>query len=720
MKQVLIKQGRVVVEEVPAPMVSEGGVLIKVVSSCISAGTELSSLQSSGKSLIRRALEQPDQVRKAFSMARSEGISKTLAQVRGASETGSPTGYSLAGVVLAVGKGVGGIQPGDRVAAAGAGVANHAEYVDVPRNLVMLIPDSLDFPQASTVTLGGIAMQGVRRAQVQLGEYVVVFGTGVLGQLALQMLVASGARVIAVDLNDKRLELARQMGAELCLNPNRVDPIEAVHHHTNGYGADVVLFCAATENSQALSDAFAMTRKKGRLVMVGVWGRELKREDIYAKELDFLISTSYGPGRYDPNYEDRGLDYPYAYVRWTENRNMEEYLRLIEAGKMQVEPLIQETYPLEEVEKAFGSLQSPDPPLMILLDYGDKLPEDLSALVQQSRRVDSPLGYRPVTSQRIQVGIIGAGNFATSVHLPNLERLKKHYQIRAICNRTGHKAQAIVTRFGAEYAATDYREIVADPNIDLVMICTRHNLHGPMVLESLEAGKHTFVEKPLCTKQEELNDIKEFYSSRLQSQKQESPLLVVGFNRRFSKYAAEVKKQVADRINPLFLHYRMNAGYLSLDHWVHGEEGGGRIIGEACHIIDLFSFLTESSVRSFSTARLTPRTASVDGSDNMTITLEYMDGSLATLEYFAVGSSQLSKELLEVHFDGKSIIVDDYRSIHGFGIQVDDIKHSSPAKGHLEELELIGDCVLGKKDKWPIPWESIVETTELTFKLAQT
>jgi predicted dehydrogenase len=583
----------------------------------------------------------------------------------------------------------------------------------------MRIPSLLGFREASTATLGGIAMQGVRRAQVQLGEYVVVFGTGVLGQLALQMLVASGARVIAVDLNDKRLELARQMGAELCLNPNQADSIKAVHHHTNGYGADVVLFCAATENSQALSDAFAMTRRKGRVVMVGVWGRELKREDIYAKELDFLISTSYGPGRYDPNYEDRGLDYPYAYVRWTENRNMEEYLRLIEAGKIQVEPLIQETYPLEEVEKAFGSLQSPDPPLMILLDYGDKLPEDLSALVQQSRRVDSALGYRPVTSQRIQVGIIGAGNFATSVHLPNLERLKKHYQIRAICNRTGHKAQAIVTRFGAEYGSTDYREIVADPNIDLVMICTRHNLHGPMVLESLEAGKHTFVEKPLCTKQEELDDIKEFYSSRLQSQKQETPLLTVGFNRRFSKYAAEVKKQVADRINPLFLHYRMNAGYLSLDHWVHGEEGGGRIIGEACHIIDLFSFLTESSVRSFSTARLNPTTGSVDGSDNMTITLEYMDGSLATLEYFAVGSSQLSKELLEVHFDGKSIIVNDYSSIRGFGVQVDEIKHSSPAKGHLEEMELLADCILGKKDKWPIPWESIFETTELTFEMSR-
>jgi predicted dehydrogenase/threonine dehydrogenase-like Zn-dependent dehydrogenase len=719
MKQVLIKQGRVVVEEVPAPMVSEGGVLIKVVSSCISAGTELSSLQTSGKSLIRRALEQPDQVRKVFNMARSEGIAKTMAEVRGVLESGIPTGYSLAGIVMAAGKGIRDLQPGDRVAAAGAGVANHAEYVDVPRNLVMQIPDSLDFPQASTVTLGGIAMQGVRRAQVQLGEYVVVFGAGILGQLALQMLVASGARVIAVDLHDRRLELARRMGAEVCLNPSQADSIEAVHHYTNGYGADVVLFCAATENSQALSDAFAMTRKKGRLVMVGVWGRELKREDIYAKELDFLISTSYGPGRYDPNYEDRGLDYPYAYVRWTENRNMEEYLRLIEAGRIQVEPLIEGTYPLEEVEQAFGSLQSPDPPLLVLLDYGDKLPDDVSALVQKSRRVENQLSYRLVTSHRIRVGIIGAGDFATSVHLPNLERLKKHYQIRAICNRTGHKSQAFATRFGAEYSSTDYREVVSDPNIDLVMICTRHNLHGQMALESLQAGKHTFVEKPLCTKQGELNAIKEFYSSCRESPKQEAPLLMVGFNRRFSPYAKEVKKRVTDRINPLFFHYRMNAGYLSFDHWVHGEEGGGRIIGEACHVIDLFSFLTESPVRSFGTAKLTPRTGSVDSSDNMTIALEYMDGSLATLEYFAVGSNHLSKELLEVHFDGKSIIVDDYKSIHGFGIQVADIKHSSPAKGHLEEMELLAECILGKKDKWPIPWESIVETTELTLEMSR-
>lgn len=716
-----MKKGKVVPEEVPAPVVSDGGVLIKVVNSCISVGTELSSLHGS-ESLIRRALEQPENVRKVLNMARSEGISSTIAKVRGRLETGSATGYSVAGIAVAAGKGLTDIQPGDRVAAAGAGIANHAEYVDVPRNLVMRIPDGLDFRLASTVTLGGIAMQGVRRAKVQLGEYVVVFGTGALGHLALQMLVTSGARVIAVDLDDKRLKLARKMGAELCVNPGQADAIRAVYHHTNGYGADVVLFCAATRNSQTLSDSFAMTRKKGRVVMVGVWGKELSREDVYAKELDFFISTSYGPGRYDPDYEDRGLDYPYAYVRWTENRNMEEYLRLVSTGRIQLEPLIQETYSLEDVERAFASLQRPERPLMVLLDYGEEVPGEFSRLVQQTRRVENRISYRPVAGKRIRVGVIGAGGFATSVHLPNMQKLKERYEIRAICNRTGHKAQAAATRFAAKYSSTDYREIISDPDIDLVMICTRHNLHGQMVLESLQAGKHTFVEKPLCTDPEELEAIKSFYSFgdsdfSLVNRHSSRPLLMVGFNRRFSKYAREVKKHVSGRLTPLFLHYRMNAGYIPLDHWVHTEEGGGRIIGEACHIIDLFSFLTESRVRAFSAANLRPGTGSISSSDNKAIVLEYEDGSVATLEYFAVGSNKLSKEWLEVHFDEKTIIVDDFKSIRGFGVKVKEIRTPFPDKGQLEELEILAECVSGKKNRWPISLESMFETTELTFRV---
>ncbi|MDD2285486.1 MAG: zinc-binding alcohol dehydrogenase, partial [Paludibacter sp.] len=319
MLQALVKKGRVLPKEVPAPMVSSGAVLIKVVTSCISAGTELSGVTGSGQSIIRKAMEQPEKVKQVLNMAKTEGIAKTYAKVMGKLEQSSPTGYSVAGIVIGVGEGVNDLQPGDRVAAAGAGLANHAEYVDVPRNLVMRMPDTLDFPLASTVTLGGIAMQGVRRAHAALGEFVVVFGTGILGQLAVQMLAASGARILAVDLDERRLQLAKKMGAEAVFNPKSEDVVKAVTHYTGGHGADIVLFCAATNNSAALSDAFSMARRKGRLVMVGVWGKEFNREDIYKKELDFLISTSYGPGRYDPNYEEKGLDYPYAYIRWTEN-----------------------------------------------------------------------------------------------------------------------------------------------------------------------------------------------------------------------------------------------------------------------------------------------------------------------------------------------------------------------------------------------------------------
>ena len=713
MIQALIKKGRVLPEEVPAPVVSQGSVLIKVVNSCISAGTELSGVTESGKSLIKRTIEQPENVKKVLNMLRSDGIAQTYAKVMGRLQTGSPTGYSISGIVIAVGEGVTDFRPGDHVAAAGAGIANHAEYVDVPRNLVMHIPNGLDFSNASTVTLGGIAMQGVRRAMPAIGEFVLVFGTGILGQLAVQMLAASGARVLAVDLDEKRLKLAKQMGAEAVFNPIEEDVIKAVTHYTGCHGADVVLFYAATSNSKALSDAFAMCRKKGRLVMVGVWGTELKREDMYKKELDFLISTSYGPGRYDANYEDRGLDYPYAYVRWTENRNMEEYLRLLAKKKINVAHLIEATYPIMEVEKAFASLQKPERPLMVILDYGNALPDGLGVLASQPRkvtiqnRIDKKSGLK-----RVRVGLIGAGGFATGVHLPNLQKLSGKYEIRAICSRTGANAKSAATKFGAEYSTTDYREIFADSEIDLIMICTRHNLHGRMVLESLQAGKHTFVEKPLCTTKAELDEIKEFYELNLSPN---HPILMVGFNRRFSKYAQEVKKHTDKRINPLFIHYRMNVGFIPLDHWVHTEEGGGRIIGEACHIIDLFSFITGSRVTTFGAACLRSKTGSISGFDNKSIFIEYEDGSVATLEYFAVGSKKLSKEWLEVHFDEKSIIVDDYKSIKGYGVKVADIHSQTTDKGQLEELEELYSCLNGENKGWPIELEAMIETTEITF-----
>ena len=726
MLQALIKKGKVFAEDVPMPNVSPGSVLIRVVYSCISAGTEVVSMQASeGTSLIRKAMQQPDRVEKAWNMLKSDGLFKTFAKIRSVStsdkkgqETAKPTGYSLSGIVLAVGEGVTDIKQGDRVAAAGAGIANHAEFVDVPRNLVIHMPDGLDYKSASTVTLGSIAMQGIRRANIQLGEFVVVYGTGILGLIAVQLVKAAGGRCIAVDLDPRRLELAGKFGAERTIDSSiESDPVKAVFHTTNGHGADTVIFTAATNKASALSQALSMTRKKGRLVMVGVYGKEVRREDLYQKEIDFLISTSYGPGRYDENYEQKGLDYPYAYVRWTENRNMTEYLRLLASGTVDITSMIEGVYPIADVADAFEILKQPSRPLLVLLDYGepadDIVSSDYKSGTFEIEKVKAVNGKK-----RIRVGIIGAGNFATGVHLPNLQKMADKYEIRAICSRTGHKAKAITEQFGAKYAATDYKEILSDPEIDLTMICTRHNLHGKIVLESLRAGKHTFVEKPLCITKKELEAIKDFFHSKLKTQNSKLPLLMVGFNRRFSKYAREIKKHVETRINPLFIHYRMNAGYIPMENWVHSEEGGGRIIGEACHIIDLFSYLIDAPVRAVSAVSLQPRTESASASDNKSIILEYEDGSIATLEYFAVGSREYPKEFMEVHFDEKTIVMDDYKSIKGYGIHVSDISSSVSGKGQIEEIDALSATLNGTNRAWPISLESILETTWATFQLA--
>ena len=706
MLQAIIKQGCVSHEKVPAPVVSDGSIMIKVINSCISAGTEISSVQASGKPLIRRAMEQPNNVYKLLNMARYEGIYNTIQKIKNKINTGTATGYSLSGIVQAVGKGVVDFKPGDRVAAAGAGISNHAEFVDVPLNLVIKMPGDLDFPKASTVALGGIAMQGIRRANVALGEYVVVLGAGILGQLALQMLRIIGARTIAIDIDEKRLDLAKKMGAEKCLNPLSTDCITDIKHYTNGYGTDVVLFCAATNDSQSLSDAFAMTRRKGKVIMLGVWGKELRREDIYSKEIDFFISTSYGPGRYDENYENKGLDYPYAYVRWTENRNMAEYLRLLSTGQISLDMIIQGIFPFEKVSDAFDALKQQQRPLIVLLDYGDPLTDKKTDTIIKTNQ-----SFK-IKDRRIKVGIIGAGEFAIGVHLPNLVRLKKQYQITAICNRTGLKARNTSSLFGAKYATNDYADILHDKEIDLVIICTRHNLHGKIVLDSLNAGKHTFVEKPLCTTQAELDAIKTFYQTT-----ETPPILTVGFNRRFSKYALEIKKHVKKRINPLFIHYRMNVGHIPKDHWINTEEGGGRIIGEACHIIDLFSFLTDSPVISFKAGTIRPKTESISSFDNTSIILEYEDGSVATLEYFTIGSKEFAKEYMEVHFDEKSIIMNDYNSLTGFGVKIKRIENPVPEKGQLEELQNLYLSLTDKQYQWPISLWEMLQTTEITFRL---
>lgn len=717
MLQAIIKKGRVTPAIVPTPKVSMGCVLIKVVNSCISAGTEMSGVQNSGKSIIKRALEQPENVRKIINMAKSEGISKTYMRVRGKIDGGNPTGYSISGVVLAVGKGVTGFNVGDCVAAAGAGLANHAEYVDVPENLVMRMPEGLDFKAASTVTLGGIAMQGVRRANLRMGEICVVFGTGILGLLAVQMLSISGVRVIAIDFDDNRLQIAKELGAEHIINPTSENSLDLVRHITAGHGADCVLFTAATKDSKPLSDSFMMTRKKGRVVLVGVVGMHINRGDMYAKELDFLISTSYGPGRYDSNYENKGLDYPYAYVRWTENRNMTEYLRCLGSGKLKVDALINVMYPIEDAELAFKSLSvEENKPLMVVLDYGEPSSEDMLQWNTMDRKVviEHKIKHKVVNKKVINIALVGAGSFAQGMHLPNIKKLSDKFNLKAVCSRTGHSAKVIAEQYDADYATTEYRDILNDQDIDLVMICTRHQSHGKLVLQALQAGKHVFVEKPLATNQNDLDKIKSFFAGHAT----EKPMLMVGFNRRFSKHAQEIKKYTSKRINPLMIRYRMNAGCLPIDHWVHEE--GGRMIGEACHLIDLMAYFTESSITGISVESFTPNNKAVNEDDNRSIILKFADGSVASIEYFSVGHKALSKEFMEIHFDGKSIVMDDYKSVKGYGVKLKSYESKTSSKGQYEQLIQLYKCLSGVGKDWPISYESMIQTTEATFMIAET
>jgi predicted dehydrogenase/threonine dehydrogenase-like Zn-dependent dehydrogenase len=708
MLQAIIKKGVVIPDEISPPMLTDNNVLIKVFYSCISAGTEMSSVSMSGKPLYKRAFEQPLNVVKVVDMARTVGISKTIAKVRGVLDGGSTTGYSVSGIVLAVGKNVKNIQTGELVAAAGAGYAHHAEYVEVPENLVMKVPQGLPLKEASTVTLGGIALQGVRRADLRLGESCLVVGAGILGLLTAQFLKISGVRVAVSDLDENRLEVAKKLGVDIVINPMKENTVEIVSSWTGGYGADSVIFTAATSSSAPLSDSFKATKKKGRVVLVGVSGMEIKREDIYQKEIDFLISSSYGPGRYDSNYEEKGLDYPYAFVRWTENRNMREYLRLVQEKRISLELLIDSVYDIGAVEEAYGSLQSADPkPLIVLLSYGEEqqVTSYEKYLSETKKVIVGPVARK---NGKINFALVGAGGFATGMHLPNLEKQNGVFSLAAVMNKTGHKAKVAAKQYEASYATSDFNDILQDDKVDMVLIATRHDSHAEMTLKSLQAGKHVFVEKPLAVTPQELNQILDFYKGS----EQKKPALMVGFNRRFSPLIQEVKSHVDKRVNPLMIHYRMNAGFIPKESWIH--EDGGRIIGECCHIIDLMTFLTGSIAISVHWEQLNPSNDKLLQEDNCAITIKFQDGSVATIHYFAIGSKELAKEYMEVHFDGKSILMNDYKNLKGFGLKLKTFDLKVSNKGQFEEMVAWGKCLQNGND-WPIALWELEQATRLSF-----
>lgn len=726
MKQVLLKNKQIVVEEVPLPVPGEKEVLVKTYYSVISSGTERVAVQNSAQGLVSKAITNPQLVQKGLQLIREQGVKRFWQIVKGYEGSSSPLGYSLAGEVVSVGRYLTDINVGDLVACAGAQCAHHAEFVSVPRNLVAKIPPGVDPAEAAFTTLGAIAMQGLRRAALSFGETVVITGLGLLGLLGVQIAKAAGYRVVALDIDQERVDLAQKLGADLSLNNARQDVITEVFAFTTGFGADAVVIYAATDSDKPVKQAFDLCRQKGKVVGVGVFGMRFDREKMYRKELDFLMSTSYGPGRYDPCYEEESIDYPVGYVRWTENRNFKEFLRLLVLQKVEVKPLVSAVFPLEQAGEVYRWLTGEKKSLGIFLEYGNEaLSGDNKCLAKDERANEEEQSKEgeifssgtlkaTVSRAKIRVAVVGAGGFAGQVHLPNLASLRSDFHLRAIITAHGHKAADLVRKYKADYADTDYQKVLDDPDVDFLLIGTRHNLHYPMVMQALEKGKPVFTEKPLCLTREELRSIKEKVTS--------SGLPVyVGFNRRHAPLAVRLKEELASLARPYLIHYRVNAGFLPPDHWTHNPAvGGGRLIGEACHFFDFFLFLVGQPVRDVQVCSLPVDGRTVVARDNFAVILKFEDGSLANLIYTSLGHTAMPKEYVEVFAGGKCFVLNDYHSLDIYGMNKgkQQIRLKKQEKGWREELIQVAACLKGLKDGSTMINQAF-ETMEVTFKVAE-
>jgi len=706
MRQLFIRKGQVEIQEVGAPTVVPGFVLIRTVASCISAGTEMATVESSSEGLFEKARRKPELIKRGLDMLVTQGLARTVKAVRGRQATGIPSGYSLAGRVIEVGRGIDDIKPGQRVAAAGAAYANHAEVVCVPRNLVVPIPDNVSFEHAAAVTLGAVAMQGVRRANPALGECAAVIGLGLLGQITIQLLKASGIRIIGFDIDPVRVSEGKEIGCDMAINAGLTDPIMEALKFSGGPGVDFAIITAATRANAPINQAIDMCRKKGRVVVVGDVGLSIDRSKLYPKELDVLMSTSYGPGRYDPEYEEDGHDYPLGYVRWTENRNMLEFIALLSEGKVDMGPLITATCPLESAADAYEALTIEERrPLLVLLTYPDKPDEDVLR-----RTITNIADPAPKKEGVLNVGIIGAGNFATSVHLPNLLKMEDRFRIHTVCDIHPPTAFQGASRFNAIKHSSDAQETIKDPEIDIVMIATRHDQHAPLATLACENGKAVFCEKPMGVNRDEVIALVKLL-------KEKGTPYLVGFNRRFSPAARKIRESTLERNHPLVIVYTVNAGFLPEDHWTHGPAGGGRIVGEGCHMIDLCTYLTGSTL-TYLEATSIGDSGKVSHQyfqhDNVQLALTYADGSIAHVTYTAMGAPGHPKERVEVYGGGWVFTIEDYKRLVVEGPKSYVIEYRGPEKGHWEELVEFSNWLRGQAPP-PIELASQLETTLATF-----
>ncbi len=712
MKQILIRKGKPELVEVPSPLINDNEILVKLHYSALSPGTELKSIGSTADSLLVKAVKNPQKIISGFNLLKTNGIALTNEIISQKGFDYHPIGYSAAGVIISLGKNVTSFSLGDKVACAGAKYAYHSEYICIPENLCVHVPKGLSLDKASTITLGTIALQGVRRANPTMGENVLVVGLGIIGQLTVQLLKSNGCNVFGLDLDERRVNIAKSSGLDIGFLNNK-DIEDQILRITNGYGVDCVIITASTNSDSVVSNAFKCCRKKARVILVGDVGLNLKRDDIYSKEIDFLVSTSYGPGRYDQRYEEEGLDYPLPYIRWTENRNMQEYLRLINKGKLSIDLFISNKFSLDKFEEAYQSLQLEEKKILAILKYPNGYNTD-------------NLTSKPITiknyeksgkqNKKINIAIIGCGNFTRSVHLPNLKKLKKLYHVDSIVNKNGFKSRSIAEQFSIRNICNNSEEIINNPNIDAVLISTRHESHSEIVLESLKGGKHVLIEKPLSISQAQLDKIKLYFKEN-----KDRNILMTGYNRRFSIYLEKLKKIRKKSSNPFIFNYRVNAGFINLDNWVHKEEGGGRNIGEACHFYDIFNFIADSEVESFSahSINIKPNLHNTYGlyskTDNFVATLKYNNGSICNLIFTALGNNKSPKESFDFYQDGKVISMNDFKKMSFFEKDNYSFSTKNNEKGHLEELKAFANGI--KTGTYPISLTHQIEACQMSLDI---
>jgi predicted dehydrogenase/threonine dehydrogenase-like Zn-dependent dehydrogenase len=699
MKQLLqnIKNGKTIVEDVPVPTPREGMALVKVAASLVSAGTERMVVEFAEKSYLGKARSRPDLVKQTLDKAKREGIMPTVQAVFNRLDQPMALGYSSAGMIVALGKNMQGFKVGQRVACAGGGYATHAEYNVVPRNLLTPLPKNVDFESAAFTTLGAIALHGFRLAEPQIGENVAIIGLGLLGLLTIQLASAAGCNVLGIDLDRKRIKLASSFGLEAVTRPQAESASQAF---TTNRGFDTVIICADTSSNDPVELAGIIARDRAKVVATGAVGLNIPRKIYYEKEISFINSRSYGPGRYDSNYEENGVDYPIGYIRWTEGRNFQSVVDLLSSRKLKVESLISHRFPIEDAATAYEVItgKKKEPFLGVLLTYSEK--EEI-----KSKKIEFPSSVlRPSSS--VKLGVLGAGLYANATLLPVIKS-NKDFELIGVASSGGLHAQHSGKKFGFQYATSSEDEIINDPNINTIAILTRHDSHADLVIKSLKAGKHVFVEKPLAINSTQLLAISKQLKANSQS------LMTVGFNRRFSPLAQQLKSSIGNRQSAIYAHYRVNAGYLPLNHWTQDPNlGGGRIIGEACHFIDLISFLVGAPPVSV-TAHALPDNGKYR-EDNVSMTLTFPDGSIGVVDYLANGDKSHPKERLEVFCDGMIAVLDDYVSLTTVKDGKKKVENHAQDKGWKNEMQAFAQAIREGGES-PIPYEQIIGVTKSTF-----